>query len=262
MNTLPIGPESSLLVQAGAATILFLHIAGGLVGIGSGAAALALRKGTRRHAVAGRVFFVSMMFMTLVGAFVAPFLLTAQGNPKLSDSAVGFFTFYLVVTGWMTVRRKAGTIGRFEVAAFVFAASLAAGVVLLGTRAAGSASIYYALGSIIALAAALDLKVILNRGIAGVPRIARHLWRMCLALFIATGSFFLGQQRVMPEAVQGSPILLVLGLAPLAFMLVWLVRVRFGKRLRSAFAALGRRPGAALPAAGDPGPRLVSGTAD
>lgn len=255
MHHLQVGADSSWLVHAGAATLLLAHIGGGTVAILSGATALAFRKGGRRHALAGNVFFSAMIVMTSVGAFVAPFLVSRQGEPKLGDSIAGLFTFYLVVTSWLTVRRKAGTTGRPELAAFVFAASLAAAAVLIGTRAAGSAtglyggfaaSGYYALGGIIALAAALDLKVLLNRGITGVPRIARHLWRMCLALFVATGSFFLGQQRVMPEAIRGSPILLVLGLAPLAFMLFWLVRVRLGKRFRATLAALGERRKLAL----------------
>lgn len=225
MNTLHVGAESSWLVHAGAATILFLHIAGGLVAIISGAIALALRKGGRPHALAGNVFFISLMVMASIGAFVAPFLVTPRGDPKLFDSTVGFFTCYLVMTGWMTVRRRAGTIGRAEMAAFVFASLLAAWIVLLGTMAPGSATAYYVLGAIIALAAALDLKVILNRGIAGTPRLRRHLWRMCTALFIASGSFFLGQQRVMPAFVQGSPWLAIPALAPLAMMLFWLLKL-------------------------------------
>jgi hypothetical protein len=258
MHHLQVGAESAWSVHAGAATLLCAHIGGGMVAIVSGATALAFRKGGRRHALAGNVFFAAMLVMTSIGGLVAPFLVSAQGDPKLGDSIAGFFTLYLVTTSWMTVRRKAGTVGRPEMAAFVFAALLAAAAVLLGTKAANSgtglfggfpAQGYYALGAIIALAAALDAKVILNRGIAGAPRIARHLWRMCLALFVATGSFFLGQQRVMPEAVRGSPILLILGLAPLAFMLFWLVRLRLGKRLRAALQAAGDRRGLA-PAGG------------
>lgn len=229
MNTLQVGAESSWLVHAGAATILYLHIAGGSVAIVSGATALAFRKGGRAHVLAGNIFFVSMLVMASIGAFVAPFLLTAEGNPKLFDSTAGFFTCYLVATGWMTVRRKAGTIGRFEVAAFLFASFLAAGIVLLGTRTAGSPTGYYAMGGVIALAAALDLKVILNRGISGTPRISRHLWRMCTALFIASGSFFLGQQRQMPEFMQGSSWLAVPALAPLVIMLFWLLKLRLAK---------------------------------
>jgi hypothetical protein len=229
MNTLQVSAESPWLVHAAAATILYLHIAGGSVAIVSGTMGLAFRKGGRRHVLAGNIFFISMMVMASIGAFVAPFLVTAQGNPKLFDSMAGFFTCYLAATGWMTMRRKAGTIGRFEVAAFLFASFLAAGVILLGTRAAGDATGYYAMGGVIALAAALDLKVIRNRGISGTPRLARHLWRMCVALFVAVGSFFLGQQRVMPEFMQGSPWLSVPPLVVLAIMLFWLLKLRLAK---------------------------------
>ena len=238
MNTLQVAAASPWLVHAGAATILYLHIAGGTVGIFSGATALALRKGSRSHVLAGHVFVVSMLVMASIGALVAPFLVSRQGDPKWFDAIAGAFTCYLVATSWMTVRRKAGTIGRFEPAAFILVSSLAAGTILLGVKAASSstglvggyaATGYYVLGGIIALAAALDLKVILNRGITGRPRLARHLWRMCVALFVAVGSFFLGQQRVMPEFMQGSPWLSVPPLATLAIMVFWLIRLRLAK---------------------------------
>lgn len=238
MNTLQVGAESSWLLHAGAAIILWLHIGGGSVGIVSGSVALAVRKGGRLHVLAGNVFFVSMLVMASIGGFVAPFLVSPQGDPKLFDSIAGFFTCYLVATSWLTVRRKAGTIGRAEVVGFVYASCLAAGAVLLGMRAASSpagvfggfpSTGYYGLGGIIALAAALDLKVILQRGITGSPRIARHLWRMCLALFVAVGSFFLGQQRVMPEYMQGSPWLSVPPLAVLAMMVFWLLKLRLAR---------------------------------
>jgi len=257
MNHLHVGAESAWPVVAGAAIILVLHIAGGMVGIVSGAVAMAYRKGSARHALAGNVFFVSMLIMASIGALVSPFLVSRNGDPKLFDSTMGFFTCYLVATSWLTVRRKAGTIGRGEVAAFAFAALLAAACVVNGMRAAGSASGqlggfpatgYYVAASLIALACAGDLRLILQGGISGVPRITRHLWRMCAAWFIATGSFFLGQQRNMPEWMRGSPVLTILGLAPLAFLLFWLVRVRLGKRLRAALKALEER-GKLAPAA-------------
>jgi hypothetical protein len=75
-------------------------------------------------------------------------------------------------------------------------------------------------------------------------RISRHLWRMCFAFFIATGSFFLGQQDVLPKAVRGSAILFVLAFAPFAVMPFWLVRLRF----RKAPGRLGARD--IIPAAG------------
>jgi len=68
----------------------------------------------------------------------------------------------------------------------------------------------------------------LARGsISGRPRITRHLWRMCFGLFIATGSFFLGQQQVFPAYLRGSVVLTVLAVLPFPVMIYWLIRVRF-----------------------------------
>ena len=50
---------------------------------------------------------------------------------------------------------------------------------------------------------------------------------MCFGLFIATGSFFLGQQKVMPEWMRGSPLLFVPVVLVLGLMVFWLLRVRF-----------------------------------
>lgn len=57
-------------------------------------------------------------------------------------------------------------------------------------------------------------------------RIRRHLWRMCAAMFIGTGSLFLGQPKIFPEGLRGSPILWILAFAPLAAMAFWLIRIR------------------------------------
>ena len=92
-----------------------------------------------------------------------------------------------------------------------------------------------------------DLRAVLRKRLTPAQRIARHLWRMCFAFFIATGSFFLGQQDVLPASVQGSPILFVLAFAPFAVMAFWLVRLRFAKGLRRL--ALRVTPPAALGAA-------------
>ena len=87
------------------------------------------------------------------------------------------------------------------------------------------------------IAAASDLKVILKGGIAGAPRIARHLWRMCAALTIASGSFFLGQQKFLPVALHGSPLLFVPVFAPLLLMFFWLLRVRLTNWFKRPSAA-------------------------
>src|SRR4051794_25557007 len=100
MNTLPVAADAPLLLRAGAATLLIAHIAGRTTAILSGAVALAARKGTRLHSRAGKTFFVSMLVMASIGGVVALFLVSQQGDPKYFDSLAGFFTFYLVVTGW------------------------------------------------------------------------------------------------------------------------------------------------------------------
>jgi hypothetical protein len=54
---------------------------------------------------------------------------------------------------------------------------------------------------------------------------------MCFGLFIATGSFFLGQMKFIPEPARIMPLLLVLAFAPLVFLLYWMWRVRVRGRL-------------------------------
>jgi hypothetical protein len=60
---------------------------------------------------------------------------------------------------------------------------------------------------------------------------------MCVAFFIATGSFFLGQQDVMPGVVRGSPVFFLLAFAPLAAMLFWLARLRWARTIAPAAPA-------------------------
>jgi uncharacterized membrane protein len=227
---LQISPESSALVRGAAALVLILHISGGSVGILSGATALFVRKGSPLHRLAGNIFFVSILTMSGIGACVAPFL-TDRGS-----TVMGMFTFYLVASAWMTVKRKEGSVGVFEKVALCLVVTCVALDFFFGLQAANSpagtldgnpAALFFVFGSIMALAAIADLKMILRGGISGAQRIARHVWRMCFALFIATGSFFLGQQKVMPAFMHGSPVLVVLGIAPLPFMIFWLCRVHF-----------------------------------
>lgn len=232
-NVLLAPAGAPMILHLAAWTLLFLHIAGASVGLVAGAVAILARKGERLHRAAGNVFFVSMLFMAGVGAAVSPFLPTAQWT----NTTAALFTLYLVATSWATVRRREGSVGRFEIGAFLVAAGIAAtGAVLAamyaGTpRAAGFATVY-GFAVVAALAAACDLSVILRGGIRGAPRIARHLWRMSLALFIASGSFFFGQADEIPQVLRG-PHLTVLAFAPLGLMVFWLIRVRFSKAFKA-----------------------------
>jgi hypothetical protein len=84
-------------------------------------------------------------------------------------------------------------------------------------------------GAVLLLATAGDIRMLARGGISGRPRITRHLWRMCYGLFIATGSFFLGQQQVFPAFLRDSIFLTLPALLPLPLLIYWLLRVRFGK---------------------------------
>jgi hypothetical protein len=169
-----------------------------------------------------------MVVMAGIGAGVSPFLFSANGDREWFDAIGGLLALYFVATGWATVRRKAGTIGRLEILVFLLAAAAAAGTILAGAAAANApggslagyaAADYFVFGAIFALAAAADLVMILRGGVSGAARIGRHVWRICAALFIAAGAFFFGQQQVMPEFVQGSALLAVPPFAVIALML-------------------------------------------
>jgi hypothetical protein len=162
----------------------------------------------------------------------------------------GVLVCYFVATSWMTARRRDGTTGWFEIiacaAALGTAAVMAAGAFTATAKLTpvGNGPVF-AMAGICLLAGLLDLNAILRKRMTQRQRIARHLWRMCFAFFIATGSFFLGQQDVLPAVVRGSPLLFVLAFAPFGVMAFWLVRLRFGKRFRDDFVAQAETPAAA-----------------
>jgi len=210
------------------------HIGGGLAAIGSGWIAVTARKGGRLHRRAGTVFLVAMLLMATLATVMAVQL------QQFNNIGAGILALYLVGTAWMAARRPDATIGWFEYLALLVAIAIAGTFLRWGVIASSrphglfgyAPVLFYVFGSIAALLAVLDLKTILAGGLAGPARIARHLWRMCLAFFLASGSFFLGQQKVMPKAWHGSTVLLVLGLAPLAVLIFWMIRVRLFRQAR------------------------------
>ncbi len=216
--------------------VMAIHIAGGLLALPAGAVAVTARKGGRLHGRAGTLFFAAMLVLGITAAILEPFRQPTPGSP-----IGGIIVCYFVATSWVAARRRDGRTGRFEIlacaAALVTASLMIWGAVMEGATTPAGPGVVYAVASICLLGGLLDLNAILRAKLSHAQRIARHLWRMCFAFFIATGSFFLGQQDVLPRAVQGSPVLFVLAFAPFAVMAFWLVRVRIGKRFRPALAA-------------------------
>jgi uncharacterized membrane protein len=210
-------------------SLMYLHIIGGGLGLASGAAALLVRKGSRAHRRAGKLFLVAMLVMAGLGAGLAPLV------PERLSLLGGLVTGYLVVTAWVTVWRPAGAIGRIEILGFGAALLLCGLLLALALLASASPDGtldgqpwqgFILFGVVMPLAAAGDLMLIRRRGIAGPRRIARHLWRMCMALFIAATSFFLGQPDSLPSFMHDTGLAGIPPAAVLVIMLFWLVRVR------------------------------------
>lgn len=208
--------------------LIVLHICAGGLSLASGAAAMVLAKGEKRHRVAGDVFFTAMLCMSASGAWISLMQL------ETLNVIASVLTFYLVATGWVAVARKAGKPGLFDLAALlaasaVGAAGLGYGLEALhspdGLRDGFSARPYLLFGGVGLVAALLDVRLFTAGGISGALRIARHLWRMCFAMGIATSSFFLGQQKLFPAGLRGSTLLAVPLLLVLAVMVYWLLRV-------------------------------------
>lgn len=229
---LEFGSDAPFLLRAAASTALIAHIGGGDLGMMSGAVAMFAPKGGRWHTIAGTVFFVSMLTMAGIAAIVAPML----DEDRWTNTTAAVFTLYLITTAWATVRRRPGTLGRFERAIIIVPVGiLLMGLVLamVGSRAPRPEDFttVYVFAVISALSAIADLTVIRRGGLRGAPRVARHLWRMGAALFVATGSFFFGQADLLPQAFRATGMPTFLGLAPLVLMAFWIVRVRLPRRL-------------------------------
>jgi uncharacterized membrane protein len=223
--------------------ILLFHIAAGTLGLLSGAVAVFFRKGSHRHALAGRVFVISMLSMAASGAYMA--VLKSQPGNVVG----GTFTFYLVATAWLSARRADGQTTTLDWAALLVALGVAAVDMTLGFLAATSPTgmkygyppgPYFFIGSVAVLACVGDVRMLVRGGISGTQRIARHLWRMCFGLFIASGSVFLARPHLFPAILRTTGVLAFLSVAPLLLMIFWLIRVRFTKAFKGQSISSGR----------------------
>ena len=209
--------------------VTYIHIIMGTIAVLAGAAALLTAKGSRLHRLAGSAFFISMVIMAMAGIYLAIVM------PMAISVLAGGFTIYLVATSWMVARREDGIISKLDYLALATALGVAVGGLVWGFEAQNSADglkdglpafPHYFFAGLGLLAAAGDLTMIVRRGIAGKQRIARHLWRMCFAYFIAVGSLFTGPgATAFPEAIRESGILNIPEPLVLVIMLFWIVRV-------------------------------------
>jgi hypothetical protein len=238
--------------------ILISHICAGSLGLLSGTAALSFRKGSPRHALAGKVFVASMLTMAVVAVYLA----IVRHEPN--NIGGGILTFYLIGTAWLTARRRDGETSRVDWGLVLIPLTLGILTWMNGLKVVRSGAssqdgvpvgMTFFMGSVMLLAGAGDVRMLVRGGVLGATRIARHLWRMCFGLFIAAGSFFLGPSnrplrllsavglgQHLSRALFSTTLYLVLTILPLIMLIFWLVRVRFTSAYKGSIQVASASP--------------------
>jgi len=220
--------------------VLYVHVTAGAIAILAGFASMLVAKGSPRHRLAGNVYVVAMLTMTTSAFIAAAFL-----RPNELNVLAALLTFYLVATAWMTMHRKPARPALLEYLASAVgaAAALFGFIVVSRVEGAGMEGFGYAFGGIAALCVASDIRFYVRRTISASQRLVRHLWRMGFTLFVATGSFFLGQMKHLPAWITDSRLNVLIALIPGVLLVFWLFRVRFSPWSRKS------RPAAVVAAA-------------
>lgn len=215
-----------------------IHIVAGLLALIAGFIALFATKGSPMHRKAGTVFVGAMLVMASTGALMAVFI-----KPNPVNVMAGSMTFYLVSTAMLTVKRTVTQMRGLTIALMLAALSLSAWAFSLAFLALASPTgtighvppqplFMFAIAGLVG--GLLDARMLWAGRIEGAHRLARHLWRMGFALWIATTSFFIGQPKVFPDflrqniGLRAIPVLIVS-----LVVLYWLARVLIKKRPRA-----------------------------
>jgi hypothetical protein len=215
---------------------IVIHVAAGGIGLVTGFVALYAAKGASVHRRSGMLFIAAMLVMCTFGALVA----TVWDVAMAINIPAALLTAYLVVTALTTVRPPAS--GGWWLERAALGVALVVGLASLtfafqavangGMRDGMPAFPFFMFGMIGLLGSVGDFRVLRAGPRRGASRIARHLWRMCTALFIAALSFFIGQADVFPKPMRILPLLALPVVAVLVTMFYWLWRVRIRKSLR------------------------------
>jgi hypothetical protein len=217
--------------------LLPIHIAAGGLAIVLGAVALIVKKGGTLHRRSGMLFVYAMLVMGFTAS-----ILGFLKSPTDGNVFTGLLTAYFVGTALTTVRPVSPWTRTINGVALTVVVGLALGSIVGGVKAFNNPGLSpggvpsrmigvmsFVLATVMTLAAAGDVRILRFGPPRGRPRLARHLWRMCFALFIAAGSFFSIRERVakiLPEPfttgpMRALPILLLFGA-----MFYWLWKVR------------------------------------
>jgi hypothetical protein len=217
--------------------LLPIHIAAGALAIVLGAVALSVKKGGNTHRRIGLLFVCAMLVMGITAS-----ILGFRNSPTDGNVGAGLLTAYFVITALTTVRPVSAWTRRVNATALTIVVALAIGSIVSGVKGINSPDLSpggvplrtigvmsLILATVMIFAAAGDVRILRSGMPRGAPRLRRHLWRMCFAIFIAAGSFFSIRERVatiLPEPfttgpMRGLPIVLLFGA-----MFYWLWKLR------------------------------------
>jgi uncharacterized membrane protein len=209
--------------------LLSIHVVTGAVALIFGAVALMAKKGGSVHRRSGLLFVCAMFVMAVSAAM-------------LGNVGGGLMTIYFLATGLTTVRDVSPWTRAVTGVALAFATGFAFLTIVSGVKAldqpglsAGGVPfrtigiVSLLLAAIVAFAAVGDLRVVRSGLPRGRSRLARHLWRMCVALLIAAGSFFSIRERVakiLPESFTALPMRMLPIALVFGVMFFWLWKLR------------------------------------
>jgi hypothetical protein len=217
--------------------ILPIHIVAGALAVIFGFTALFVKKGGTIHRRSGMLFVYAMLVMGTT-ASILEYLKSAAAT----NLVAAILSLYFVGTALTTVRppsRWTRVINAVSLAVAIglALASIAGGVTGVNKPGLSSGGVpfrtigimSFILGAVLLLSAAGDVRIMRSGMPRGGKRLARHLWRMCFALFIAAGSFFSIRERVariLPEPFTTGPMRALPILVLFGAMFYWLWKVR------------------------------------
>ncbi|AZZ97798.1 hypothetical protein [Pseudoalteromonas sp. R3] len=215
---------------------MLIHIITGTFAIIAGVIAMAVAKGKSLHATAGTWFVYTMLTMALSGTLIAIL------QPMIITAIAGIYTAYLVISAWQAVKSAPNTRGKFDYAFPVCSLLIIIAGMYYSAQAGSSpaeikhgisAYDYYFFVLLASLSFIGDVRLVYSKGLNSAPRLIRHLWRMCFALFISVGSFLSqGAVKVVPQALIDSGLLAIPEPFILLVIVYWCLKLSLGNKIR------------------------------
>lgn len=205
----------------------------GCLALFAGFAALVARKGGVAHRSAGATFALTMALLSLSGLWLS------LAREIVFTVILSIIAFHCIATGWMAARGDAKPWAMLGRVSPVGSALATAGALLGGLAAAAAPNgelsglppgAFFVLAAAGAALLATDVRYAVRSTPEPRRRIARHLWRMGFAFFLATGIFFFGNNHVLPEALRTPWLLAAPVIAVVGWTLFYAARNRFGAR--------------------------------